>query len=146
MRKNKKSYFMEFDLWSHRIADKYTERMTKKYKASPIGYPLFQIGIIIFFFGLFITTLWFMTQIIKPIPFEVEGNCNTGFIGVDYSMDFRNEPYKREQWGGLSIARNFTAYNIEPYPKELNLKNIDGLNCNFKAKGAIPLNKLQELS
>ena len=61
----------------------------------------------------------------KPIDFEIEGSCNTGFIGIDFETE-KNEDDELE-------------------PKSLKIKNIDGLNCNYKIKGAIPKNKLNEL-
>ena len=92
-----------------------------------------------------------MIIMIKPVPFEMEGSCNTGFIGIDYKSIIDNQPYTTldriydgsnpEDFRLVSHRRYFVEY----LPKELNIKNIDGLNCNFKIKGAIPLNKLQDL-
>lgn len=146
MKKNKLNLVRWLGKSMQRNLDKSVERRTKLYKASPIGYPLTHLFIMLYIVSLILSAIWVISIISKPIPFEVEGSCNSGFIGVDYSMDFRNEPYKRELWSGLSIAKNFTNYKVGPYPRHFNLKNIDGLNCNFKAKGAIPLIALQELS
>ncbi len=77
--------------------------------------------------------------------YELEGSCNTGFIGVDFQANFVNEKYKEK----TEYTYNFTKYNSEWYPKLFNLKNIDGLNCNFKVKGKFPIlllmDKLDEL-
>ena len=61
----------------------------------------------------------------EKVKFEIEGSCNTGFIGIDFETE-KNEDDELE-------------------PKSLKIKNIDGLNCNYKIKGAIPKNKLNEL-
>ena len=101
----------------------------------------------------------------KLIPFEIEGSCNTGFIGIDFQSEFKNydmvdlvnEYTLLKQFtdrNNASLNYDFSGYNTESqsaftmfksiyFPKHLNLKNIDGLNCNFKVKGAIPFNKLQ---
>lgn len=77
--------------------------------------------------------------------YEIEGNCNTGFIGVDFQSSFMNENYKDKR----GYDYNFTKYNNEWLPNRFNLKNIDGLNCNFKVKGKFPLlllmNKVDEI-
>ena len=64
----------------------------------------------------------------KPVPFEVEGNCNKGFIGLDYQVEVDSKYY--------------LLYN-KTYP--IKIKNIDGANCNFKVKGSIPLKNLMEM-
>lgn len=88
----------------------------------------------------------------RLIPFEIEGSCNTGFIGIDYKSTFDNQPYSylKQIYDGsqpqdFKLVKN-TKYFIEYLPKELNIKNIDGLNCNFNVKGAISLNILQEVN
>ena len=59
-------------------------------------------------------------------------------------------------YNGTSLIDKFNEYGTTPetafrmlksiyLPKELNIKNIDGLNCNFKVNGAIPLNQLQNM-
>lgn len=64
------------------------------------------------------------------IPFEVEGSCNTGFIGLDFSERF--------VFNESSEKKELLSYN----PQKLNIKNIDGLNCNFKVKGGIPYSEV----
>lgn len=87
-------------------------------------------------------------QKMRVIPFEVEGSCNTGFIGIDFKTEFDNQPYSvLDRIYDGSNPQDFRLvkhiyYFREPLMKHINLKNIDGLNCNFKVKGAIPLNKL----
>ena len=88
----------------------------------------------------------------RLIPFEIEGSCNTGFIGIDFQSTFDNQPYNQKIAQSTTFYQNGTIeekdvrfnvkYDREFLLKQLNLKNIDGLNCNFKVKGAIPLNKL----
>ena len=152
MKGNKKSYLTEFRLWIEKSKDKHAERLVKKLKASPIGYPLYTFLFSIGFILVFGFTLLFIYSVIKPVPFEVEGNCNTGFIGIDFQSDILNEPYKQK----LALSTTYfpngsiegkdirfvTHFDRELLPKKLNLKNIDGLNCNFKVKGAIPLSLL----
>ena len=138
MGKNKKNWFVRFDNWLQKYLDRVTKRKIGLYNASPIGYPLFNSFIMLFFLlffvSLFVITLWFMSIMIKPVPFEIEGSCNTGFIGIDFSERF--------VFNESSQSKKLLSYN----PQKLNLKNINGLNCNFKAKGAIPLNKLLQVN
>lgn len=150
MKENKKSYLTEFDLWWNERADKSTERFVKRLKASPIGYPLFQFGIALYFLTLLLCFSFLFYQAIKPYPFEIEGSCNSGFIGIDYKSTIENQPYAvlNRVYDGAN-PNDFRLVNKKRYfqeylPKELNLKNIDGLNCQFKIRGAIPLNILQE--
>ena len=92
-------------------------------------------------------------QSTKPLPYEFEGSCNTGFIGVDFQSDIKNQPYLREQQissrfeDGKLIENNvnFTVFNQEFFPKVFNVKNIDGLNCNFKVKGELPQSEIKRL-
>ena len=103
-------------------------------------------------FGLILAFVGFMFleyQKTRAVPFEIEGSCNTGFIGIDYKSTFDNQPYSylQQVYEGpdpqsFKLVKH-TRYFKEYIPKEINLKNIDGLNCNFKVKGVIPLNILQ---
>ena len=82
--------------------------------------PMFVLLAVAFF--MFFAIIMMGTEL---VPFEIEGSCNTGFIGIDFESE-KNEDDELE-------------------PKSLKIKNIDGLNCNYKIKGAIPKNKLNEL-
>ena len=88
----------------------------------------------------------------RLIYFEIEGSCNSGFIGADYAILFDNQPYEYiERVYDGSNPQDFRLvahrkYFIEYLPQKVNVKNIDGLNCNFKVKGAIPYNQLQEVN
>ena len=174
MGKNKKNWFVRFDNWLQKYLDRLNKREIGLYKASPIGYPLFHsffmLFFLLFFVSLFVITVWFMSIMIKPVPFEIEGSCNTGFIGIDFQSEFKNydlnEVIKEYRLikqfgdeingylsGGIDIGyysttpeTAFVMYKTIFMPKELNLKNIDGLNCNFKVKGAIPLNQLSKVN
>lgn len=123
----------------------------ENYKTSPIGYPLVIISTLAYFIIMVFFAVHIMKYVITPVPFEIEGSCNTGFIGIDYKSTFDNQPYSylQQVYDG-SNSNDFRLvshrrYFIEYIPKELNLKNIDGLNCNFKVKGAISLNQLQNM-
>lgn len=50
--------------------------------------------------------------------YELEGSCNTGFIGIDFQSKYNDTKF---------------------LPDKFNLKNIDGMNCNFKIKGNVPI-------
>ena len=107
----------------------------EKYKSSPIGYPLVIICSFVYFVVLVFLLLWFL----KPVPYEIEGSCNSGFIGVDFQSEFKNEEWKERNEYEVYNPHNFTRYKPNIIPKKLNLKNIDGLNCNFKVKGYLPV-------
>lgn len=94
------------------------------------------ISLLIFLFMSITFFLVFFYNYYQPIPFEVEGECNTGFIGIDFQSEFKNEKYKEK----TGTDFNFTKYNSELIPKLLRLNNIDGMNCHYKIKGAIPKN------
>ena len=95
---------------------------------------IFTIIVLIFFFAWLINSY---SQI------EIDGSCNTGFIGVDFQSDIKNQPYLTERQissrfdeNGLVVNNmNFTVFNQEFFPKVFNVKNIDGLNCNYHFKG-----------
>ena len=60
-----------------------------------------------------------------PLSYEIEGSCNTGFIGLDFSERF--------VFNETNPEKPLISFN----PQKLDVNNIDGLNCNFKVKGAI---------
>lgn len=95
------------------------------YKASPKWYPLSaaltEIFITAIIFGGFVAIITFLLS----LPIEVEGSCNSGFIGIDFSERF--------VFNESSIRKELINYN----PQKLDIKNIDGINCNYKVK--IPL-------
>lgn len=96
----------------------------------------FMALIIAFLFGI----IW---MFFNAGNFEMEGNCNTGFIGVDFQGEFENEPYAIEKQKGF-MDYNFTEHDSEFLGKYLNVRNIDGMNCHFKMKGnAIALGGFQ---
>ena len=134
MGKNKKNWFVKYDNWLQKYLDRLNKREIGLYKASPIGYPLFHLFVMLYFVFIIMSIVLVVSYIIKPIPFEIEGSCNTGFIGIDFSERF--------VFNESSQSKELLSYN----PQKLNLKNIKGLNCNFKAKGAIPLNKLLQVN
>ena len=170
MKENKKSYLTKLGLRWEEMKDRYNERLVKKLKASPIGYPLFHLFVMLYFVFIIMSIVLVVNYITKPVPFEIEGSCNTGFIGIDFQSEFKNydlnEVIKEYRLikqfgdeingylsGGIDIGyysttpeTAFVMYKTIFMPKELNLKNIDGLNCNFKVKGAIPLNQLSKVN
>ena len=76
---------------------------------------------------LFITALSLAYYKIKTIPYEGEITCNTEKIGVDFSERF--------VFNESSTSKDLISFN----PQKFDLKGIDGLNCNLKFKGEIPL-------
>ena len=115
---------------------------------SPLSYIIFWNLTVFLFILVLIGFMFLAYQSTKLIPFEMEGSCNTGFIGIDYKSIFVNQPYSTLINKGYYTAEdvlNVTRYIKEYLPKEFNLKNIDGLNCNFKVKGAIPLNIFKQI-
>lgn len=125
--------------WYERV-EKYQNDFIEK---APAIYLMSVISIVLF--GGFVAYAAYSMD--KPIPYEFEANCNTGFIGVDFEGNFENEPYPQERqlsysWspetGGVANNINLTKHDIEFLPKSFNLKNIDGMNCRIKVKGEIP--------
>lgn len=142
MKKNKESKVL---LWWKRAENQINEISLKAPRAYVVFWNLLIFGVIL----ISVSVIFLEYQRTRLIPFEVEGSCNTGFIGIDYKSSFDNQPYSyfRQVYDG-SQPKDFRLIKVNEYyqkylPKELNFKNIDGLNCNFKAKGAIPLNKLK---
>lgn len=97
-----------------------------------IIFSLFTLGMI----GLL---LIFYNIIVEPIPFELEGQCNTGNINVNFQGEFQNQPYKEKR---LIDGKNISLikYNTEFYPKSVSFDGLQNLNCRYKIKGAIPKN------
>ena len=141
MKQNKNGYWKLVKNGFIRIEEQMDILITKAPKSYILFWNLTIFGVLVIIGGV----MFLEYQKTKAIPFEVEGSCNTGFIGVDYQMDFKNEPYKSEWYSGNGSLVNRTAVHTTNYPRHLNIKNIDGLNCNFKLKGAVPYNKMQEI-
>ena len=148
MKGNKESRFVK---WWRSFEEQIYIASTKAPMAWGIFWCLLLFASILIIFGF----LYIDYQKTRAIPFEVEGSCNTGFIGIDFKSVFDNQPYMQEVYmGGVYYHNGTKEEKIRKYrnyervlmPKELNLKNIDGLNCNFKIKGAIPYNQLQEVN
>ena len=98
-----------------------------------------------FWLGFISIFLLFFSFVLYQLRFEIEGDCNTGFIGFDMMGKFENEPYPyqmavspscKDNTCNYDIYQNFTKYDIEWLPQSLNLKNIDGMNCHLKVKGS----------
>ena len=114
------------------------------------------IYIVVLILGLIGIMIIYINIATQPIPFEIEGSCNTGKINLDFDAEFRNQAYqqKTEIWqtqlretsdnsfSGLSNTKNIylTKYNIEFFPKSISLDGLENLNCYYKIKGAIPKN------
>lgn len=136
-----------FIKWWRKMEESVYIASTKAPKMWGIFWNLIIFGTLIIAIG----TMFIEYQKTRAIPFEVEGSCNTGFIGIDFKTEFDNQPYSiLDRIYDGSNPQDFrlvkhTRYFMEYLPKELNLKNIDGLNCNFKVKGAIPNNILQRI-
>ena len=113
---------------------------------SPLSYMIFWNLLVFGALIAFVSVMFMEYQRTRVFPFEIEGNCNTGFIGIDYKSTFDNQPYDYYWKDIVGDPHKSIAYYVKYIPKELNLKNIDGLNCNFKVKGAIPYNLLREVN
>ena len=125
--------------WYERFEEEHHNFMMK----SPFIYNLYwvvaQTSILV---SLLVVFYWMYISIGVAYPLEMEGRCNADFIGIDYEMEFRNEEYNDKDVSVYSMNR--TRYWTENYPKHLNLKNIHGLNCNFRMKGEFPLNIIRK--
>ena len=90
-----------------------------------------------------IALTWFVqSYFTKTIPIEYEFSCNTGFIGIDFQSEFINEEWKPTTYG--FPVHNFTRYETNILPHVLNLKNINGLNCQGKFKTEISLDSMNK--
>lgn len=87
--------------------------------------------------GIFILLSIIVFYNMQPVKFEVEGSCNTGFLGIDFEGNFYNEEYRQKN-DAFGDEYNFSKYNTEFLPQHFNLKNIKNLNCNYKIKGNLP--------
>lgn len=97
-------------------------------KNTPTSYWMLVMTYLICLTGL----LFIVYSYYKPVPVEIEANCNTGFIGVDFKGYWRNEPHQMILAGwGESVK-----YRQTFLPTQFDLKNIDGMNCHWKFKGA----------
>ena len=94
-----------------------------------------------------VITVLIVTQAIQTVKVDGKITCNTGFIGLDYQSEFKNQPYQYEIVERtiyspdnlpIKISRNTTGYDTQFLPKIFNVKNIDGLNCVMEWKGEIP--------
>src|SRR3990167_6825613 len=76
----------------------------------------------------------------KPIETSFEGTCNTGLIGLDFRSEFDNQPYSDnitistgcDGNGCFNEEREIKRYHQEWLPEKFNVKNIEGLTCDFK--------------
>lgn len=109
--------------WYEKLDDAHQNFMIK----SPFIYNIYWIVYMVTIGG----CLFLLYIILKPIPFEMEGSCNTGFIGIDFSERF--------VFNETNPLKPLLSYN----PQKLDLKNINGLNCNFRVKGEMPLDILR---
>ena len=101
------------------------------------------LGVILIAITTIVTS--YLTKAIQS-PYKFEADCNTGFVGIDFVMDYKNQAYKYTKWGGLSaVEHNTTGYDLEELPKHLKIKNIDGLNCHVELSGSISIKQLLEL-
>ena len=110
------------------------EKTMEKEKNGPKILRMFGIAVVLLLAGF----LWAIT---RPANFEMSGTCNSGFVGVDYKSHFDvagkekliMEPYRTLDDGSIMPV---------PIPERLDIKNIDGMNCNFHIKGKVPLSGL----
>ena len=125
----------------------YWKDLFKIRKVSDTRYISGLIYMLILIFGLFSSMIYLTNSATQPIPFEIEGSCNSGKVNIAFDAEFRNQEYTltRQMWETqLSDTKNvsLTKYNTEFYPKSISFDGLENLNCNYKIKGAIPKNLL----
>ena len=69
----------------------------------------------------------------RTIKYEAEVTCNTGFIGIDFSERF--------VFNESSSEKELISFN----PQKFDIRGINGLTCNVKFKGELPLSKVVEV-
>ncbi len=72
-------------------------------------------------------TLGFTLPRLLMANFEVEGSCNSGKIGIDFSERF------------VFNETNPKKPLMSHQPQKLDIKGIDGITCNYKVKGNLPI-------
>ena len=92
------------------------------------------LGIMLIFATIFWINTWKQTQTSK---YELKGECNSGFIGIDGLVNFNNKI--------VTDKYNYSYNKAIEQPHHLSIKNIDGLNCKIKIKGEIPTYLIESL-
>ena len=133
----------------------YWKEVFKIKKVSDTRYIAGLIYMVTLIFGLIFSMTYIMNSATQPIPFEIEGSCNTGKVNLGFDAEFRNQAYQQiteieqtklrkgdNSFSGLSNNKNIslTKYNSEFFPKAVSLDGLENLNCHYKIKGAIPKN------
>jgi len=85
----------------------------------------------IFFMVFWVAVIYILLMPTQPM--EVEFECNSGFIGLDFEM-YNNIQNKTCDYDG-----NFTCFRQASLWKDLKIKNIDGLNCKGSVKTKLPI-------
>ena len=94
-------------------------------------------------------TLFLIMTLTTKVEVETEGWCNSGFIGLDIEAynNIQNKTCTKIQWDNTTQSfedkpdpnmENLTCFKEDYQLKHIKLKNIDGLNCQGKAKIKMP--------
>ena len=104
----------------------------------------FTLGFLVTIFGFIL-----IFQLINSQKYnmEMEGSCDSGNIGVDFESKWENQPYKDnitisqrcDSFKCINRDITITRYHEEWLPDHFNINGIEGINCNFKVKGEVPL-------
>ena len=105
------------------------------------------ILLIVLLIAVFVAIALAIVYELKLIPYEGEMTCNTGLIDIDFNSVWDNQPYKDnitistecDQMGCINRKVIVTKYHREPLAQSFNFNKIDGLTCNIKFKGEMPL-------
>ena len=89
------------------------------------------------------------TMLTTKVELETEGWCNSGYIGLDIEAynDIQNKTCTKLEWNNETQSfeqmpdpemKNLTCFKEDFQLKHVKLKDIDGLNCQGKAKIKMP--------
>lgn len=105
----------------------------KQSKKSMENNVIMYIGIIGVFALAIVAVIMFFSQ--PPVEFTGKISCNTGFVGLDVSSSNRVQAYPCDDKYRLYNGANLTCFKTDNILNHINVKNIDGLNCNVEYNG-----------
>ena len=90
-----------------------------------------------------------ITMLTTKVDIETEGWCNSGYIGLDIEAynNIQNKTCTKIEWDNetqsfepkpVKDLENITCFKKDFQLKHVKLKDIDGLNCQGKAKIKMP--------
>ena len=101
------------------------------------------------FFMIFVIGTIAVFLVSMRVEIETDGSCNSGFIGLDIEAynNIQNKTCTKIQWDNTTQSfedmpdpnmENLTCFKEDYQLKHIKLKDIDGLNCQGKAKIKMP--------